>query len=109
MSRRRQRDSLQVIYWRDIPAQVTATRGADKGQALLHDRFQVAIDRAATIADKTDTEAYVAEWRKQDEPFEGDPSEAAAAKATSIDDAFPRERLEAFVANGGLDPNPSAP
>lgn len=106
MSRRRQRDSLQVIYWRDIPAQVTATRGTDKGQALLHDRFQVAIDRAAAVADKTETEAYVSEWRKEDGPFEGDPSDAATARATAIEEAFPRERLESFVANGGLDPNP---
>ena len=108
MSRRRQRDTLQVIYWRDIPAQVTATRATEKGQALLHDRFQVAIDRAATIADKTDTEAYVAEWRKTEEPFEGDPTDAATARATEIETAFPRERLEAFVSNGGLDPNPPA-
>jgi len=108
VSRRRKRDSLQVIYWSDIPAQVTATRGTDKGQALLHNRFQVAIDRAAAIADKTETEAYVAEWRKVEEPFEGDPSEAAATRAEAIEAAFPRERLEAFVANGGLDPDPGA-
>ena len=37
---------LTTIYWRDIPAQVTATtEDGGKEQVLMHDRFQVAIDR----------------------------------------------------------------
>ena len=45
---------LTTIYWRDIPAQVTATtEDGGKEQVLMHDRFQVAIDRAAAVAGLT--------------------------------------------------------
>ena len=41
---------LVTIYWRDIPAQVTAQAGRHREKALLDARFQHAIDRAATVA-----------------------------------------------------------
>ena len=41
---------LVTIYWRDIPAQVTAQRGRSREKALLDARFQDAIDRAALVA-----------------------------------------------------------
>ena len=56
---------LTTIYWRDIPAQVTATtEDGGKEQVLMHDRFQVAIDRAAAVAGLTKTDDYVNEWRR---------------------------------------------
>ena len=41
---------LVTIYWRDIPAQITAQQGRTREKALLDARFQHAIDRAAMIA-----------------------------------------------------------
>ena len=94
---------LVTIYWRDIPAQVTATtESGDKEQVLLHQRFQVAIDRAAAVAGLTTTDDYVNEWRREATPVEGDAIAAAHAAAEQLDEAHPRDVLEALVANGGL-------
>jgi len=103
--RRRGASGIVVIYWRDIPAQVIAGGGTQK--ILLHNRFQVAIDRAATVAGLTDTDDYVEQWRRESTPGHGeDPSQAQAqARAQTLEDEFPRARLEALVANGGLDPD----
>ena len=63
-NRRRRKSELIVISWRDIPAQVTAESGDQREKVLLSDRFQHAIDRAATVAGLTETSAYVQEWRR---------------------------------------------
>ena len=69
--------SLQVIYWRDIPAQVIARDGDRTHKIVLHPRFQVAIDRAAMTAGKAEFDDYIGEWRRESEPC-GDDIEAAA-------------------------------
>ena len=94
---------LVTIYWRDIPAQVTATtEDGSKEQVLLHQRFQVAIDRAAAVAGLTETDDYVNEWRRVAASVDGDPVAAAHATAEHLDSEHPRDVLEALVANGGL-------
>ncbi len=95
-----------TIYWRDIPAQVTATTAqGQKEQVVLHDRFQHAIDRAAAVAGLTETDDYVNEWRREASTPDGDPVAAARSIADAFDNDIPRDRLEALVANGGLDPD----
>ncbi len=104
MSRRRGRaNRVTVIYWRDIPAQVTASDGNDTEKALLEPRFQHAIDRAAAVAGLTETDAYVAQWRSQTEPLTADPATAATDRATAMQRAYDRDRLERLVAAGGAD------
>ncbi|MEM8923322.1 MAG: virulence factor [Actinomycetota bacterium] len=104
MSRRRGNDAkLVVIYWRDIPAQVTAGGRADGAKVLLEARFQHAIDRAAAVAGKTATEDYVAEWRRVTEPLTGDPEEQARARAAQLEAQYPRPDLERLVRSGGLE------
>ncbi len=104
MSRRRgNTNSITTIFWRDIPAQVTASGGGATEKALLADRFQHAIDRAAAVAGLTETEAYVSQWRKQATPLSGDPREAADEAAAKIENDYPRERLEQLVAQGGAE------
>ncbi|MEM9227765.1 MAG: virulence factor [Verrucomicrobiota bacterium] len=69
---------MVTIYWRDIPAQVTATTDdGSKEQVLMHQRFQVAIDRAAAVAGLTKTDEYVNEWRRVATGVDGDPVAAA--------------------------------
>lgn len=94
--------ALVTIFWRDIPAQVTATRDGATERALLPARFQHAIDRAATVAGKTETHAYVAEWRRQTRAFEGDPHAAAAAEVARLVEDYPKRRLDDLVRRGGL-------
>ena len=108
MSRRRVRGGpgIVTIFWRDIPAQVTATTDdGSKEQVLLHDRFQHAIDRAAAVAGLTQTDDYLNEWRRVATTPAGDPLAEAQAIAEAFENNIPRERLEALVANGGLDPD----
>ncbi len=98
---------LVVIHWRDIPAQVSGTSpGGHTEKVLLEPRFQHAIDRAAHVAGLTDTDDYVAQWRRVDHTDGVDDDIAAAARAAAdrIHREYPRERLEALVASGGLAP-----
>jgi hypothetical protein len=104
VSRRRGNDdAVVVIYWRDIPAQVTAGGRQTGEKVLLDARFQHAIDRAAAVAGKTDTASYVAEWRRETAPLAGDPKVAAASRAAELEVDFPPARLEQLVRSGGLD------
>ena len=106
--RRRRSDgnSLVLISWRDIPAQVNGGSGTDRVQRILPRRFQRAIDRAAMVAGKTQASQYVGEWRRTTIPAgSDDPETAAMAAAASLEDAFPRERLDEFVRTGGWDPD----
>ncbi len=96
---------LITIFWRDIPAQVNAKSRQEKHQVLLKPRFQTAIDRAAMVADITTSSDYVNEWRQEKSPLRGDFAAAATETAENLDAAFPLERLDVLVANGGFDPD----
>ena len=99
---------MTTIYWRDIPAQVTATIGETTAKELLEPRFQHAIDRAAAVADLTETEAYVAQWRRHTDPIDGassaDPASLVAEATAELNATYPRQRLETLVAQGGVEP-----
>lgn len=109
--RRRSKQRLTIIYWRDIPAQVTAARGQQKEKALLTQRFQDAIDRSAGVAGLTAAHDYVGEWRKVDRPFEGDVRVAADREAARLETEYRPSRLHALVRQGGLElsENPTEP
>ncbi|WP_420452595.1 virulence factor [Ilumatobacter sp.] len=103
---RRSGGALTTIAWRDIPAQLTARSGGDQHKVLLHARFQHAIDRAAAVAGLTSTNDYVQRWRSTAEPLPetDDVAELLERRSRELDDEYPRARLEALVANGGLEP-----
>ena len=104
----RRGNELVVICWRDIPAQVNARVGDEKHQVVLPRRFQRAIDDAAMAAGKKTASEYVGEWRRAALPLPADARAiqvAAEHEAERLDQAFPRERLQRFVANGGWDPD----
>jgi hypothetical protein len=92
---------LTVIWWRDIPAQVTA--GSDRGaaRAQLGDRFQEAIDAAAMRAGLFGTDSYLAEWRREARPCGDDLAAEVADEAAWLDAAYTDDVLERLVrANG---------
>ena len=101
-NRRRRKSELMVISWRDIPAQVTAESGDQREKLLLSDRFQHAIDRAATVAGLTETSAYVQEWRRHPEPLSGDLETELVALVRSLEERYDSDALERLVSNGGL-------
>jgi len=94
---------LVTIYWRDIPAQVTAQKGRTREKALLDARFQHAIDRAAMAAGMDDTDSYIAQWRRESTPLPDDMATAVADEIARIDAAYDRERLEHLVQAGGIE------
>lgn len=93
---------LITIYWRDIPAQVTARSGRTKAAVQLSDRFQIAIDKAAVRAGKHTTNDYLEEWRREAEPCSGDLQEAVNAAAERLEAQYTDEVLDRLVAAGGL-------
>lgn len=96
--------TIVTIWWRDIPAQLTARSGADQHKVLLHARFQHAIDRAAAVAGLTSTHDYVQEWRSTAVPLgEGDVAAQLDQRCAEIEGEYPRRRLEGLVSTGGLD------
>ncbi|MEL6892790.1 MAG: virulence factor [Actinomycetota bacterium] len=105
--RRRGGAQLSIISWRGIPAQLTArTVDGEQHKVLLHARFQHAIDRAAAVAGLTSTHDYVQEWVSTPEPLpDVDIQAHLDQRCAEVEGAFPRDRLEGFVANGGLDPD----
>ncbi len=106
--RRSRGNDIVVIKWRDIPAQVNGRYGEQRHQVMLSRRFQRSIDEAAIVADKKTANEYVGEWQRDPRPFDGDTFESLVASvdavAAGIEAAFPRKRLQEFVATGGWNP-----
>ncbi|HJM00154.1 MAG: virulence factor [Acidimicrobiales bacterium] len=100
--RRRRTASIAVISWRDIPAQVVAIRGDDRETAVLSERFQHAIDRAAGVAGATDTAGYVDQWTRDEDDLEEDIATQVAASAAQLEAQYDDELLEQLVQNGGF-------
>src|SRR6476659_874313 len=76
---------MTVIYWRDIPAQVTARDGRRQSKEVLHPRFQVAIDKAASRSGKRAYNEYIEEWRRVQRPCGQDIEAEVAAEVERLD------------------------
>jgi hypothetical protein len=94
---------LILISWRDIPSQVIAQRGRRREKAMLSQRFQEAIDRAAMRAGKGSSDAYIAEWRRDRKTLETDDDLGviARAEADRLEAEHPDERLQRMIKNHG--------
>jgi len=93
---------VTIVYWRDIPAQVIVGKGRRGAKAVLPERFEQAIDRAAMKVGASDTDAYLAEWRKAAPyPVEGTPEEVARAEAERLDAEYDTDRIKTLIANDG--------
>ena len=94
---------LILISWRDIPSQVIAQRGRQREKAMLSQRFQEAIDRAAMRAGKGSSDAYIAEWRRERKTLQTDESLGAVARAEAdrLEAEYPDERLQQMIRNRG--------
>ncbi|MGX9350408.1 virulence factor [Shimia sp. W99] len=93
---------VTIVYWRDIPAQVIVGKGRRGAKKQLAERFEQAIDRAAMKIGASDTDAYLAEWRKGDPyPVEGEPQAVAESEAARLEAEFDQERIKQMIANEG--------
>ena len=106
MANSSQTASLVITHWRDIPAQVTASRPggrrAERVKRELSPRFAQAIDMAAMQAGATGTDAYLADWRQGTPTPCGEDLEAALlAELARLERDYDDERLRALIAGGG--------
>ncbi len=53
----------QILYWKDLPAQVKASEGRKRRSRQLPERFQSEIDRVAMTEGLAGTAAYLEQWR----------------------------------------------
>ncbi|MEO0619882.1 MAG: virulence factor [Pseudomonadota bacterium] len=92
-----------IVYWRDIPAQVIIKAGRKNAKRQLPERFEQAIDMAAMRSGASETDDYLADWRRADpEDIAGDDIEALAdSEAASLDTTYDAERIKTLIANGG--------
>ncbi|MBT6276231.1 MAG: hypothetical protein HOI95_19125 [Chromatiales bacterium] len=93
---------LIKMYWRDIPAQVIAKQGRKSAKALLPERFQEAIDRAAMRAGKGGADAYLEDWRRETSQCGDDLGSEAEAAAHALQAEFDDARLERLIEAKGL-------
>ena len=93
---------VTIVYWRDIPAQVIVGKGRRGSKVQLAERFEQAIDRAAMKSGASETDAYLAEWRKA-EPYEvaGEQDAVAATEAARIEAEYDTGRLRTLIDNDG--------
>ncbi|MEM1373090.1 MAG: virulence factor [Pseudomonadota bacterium] len=93
---------VTIVYWRDIPAQVIVGKGRRGAKVQLSERFEQAIDAAAMKLGASDTDAYLAEWRKA-APYavDGDPTEVAASEAARLEAEYDAKRVRALIQNEG--------
>jgi hypothetical protein len=95
---------IQIVYWRDIPAQVKGRRGRERVARPLTARFQEAIDAAAMHAGMTESDAYLAGWRTGSwEPVDGPLEEAVVRRVAEVETAYDAARLQGLAAKGGME------
>jgi hypothetical protein len=88
----------QIMYWKDIPAQVKAQDETGTEKAALPPRFQEAIDAAAMADGSTGTDDYMAGWAwgpHQERP--GAAKEVVEAVAAELDMDYPKDRLVTMI------------
>ena len=99
--------TMTVIWWRDIPAQVTAREGRKQSKIVLHPRFQVAIDKAASRAGKRAYNDYIEEWRRTQKACGQDIDAEVAAEVERLEAEYDKHRLAQLIQTGGVEGGPA--
>ena len=92
---------LTVIWWRDIPAQVTAKEGRTRAARELAPRFQEAIDAAAMRAGLIGTDAYLEVWRRDRRSCGDDLESEVDQEIERLDAVYTDDVLERLVRDNG--------
>lgn len=85
----------QVLYWKDIPAQVRVFDGRRRVARQMPPEFQEAIDRRAMAEGLAGTEAYLAHWQwseRRERP--GDPQTVLLAVAEELERTYNERESE---------------
>lgn len=94
--------NLIITYWRDIPSAVSVKVGRKEEKRMLDNRFMEAIDMAAMRSGSTDTDAYLADWRRSEPVAVGDDMVAEADKAkAALEAEYTQDKIKDLIAKGG--------
>ncbi len=76
----------QVLYWRDIPAQIKIYANRRPSSHPLSPRFQVAIDGISMREGLTGSDEYLELWQwSEKKDFDGDAETAATALVAQLE------------------------
>jgi hypothetical protein len=98
----------QIVYWRDIPAQIKVRNGRERIGRELSERFQKAIDWAAMSAGLTSTDGYLDEWRTsgwkstQAQVSNNPLLDMVGQLILEIEADYPPDRLKSIMTNKGF-------
>lgn len=93
---------LTVIWWRDIPVQVLAQgSGRERARVALGDRFQEAVDLAATRVGLIGSDDYMGQYRRERRPCGDDLEAEARAEADRLEARYDDAALMQLVRSGG--------
>ncbi|MFQ5795696.1 MAG: virulence factor [Candidatus Bipolaricaulia bacterium] len=88
----------QVLYWKEIPAQIKVEDGKQEVRRPLPERFQATIDAIAMRQGEVGTDAYLQSWRWGSKQVrEGTPEAVAEAIVAELDAAYPPKRLGEMI------------
>ena len=94
----------QVLYWQEIPSQVSAREAGKSHKEMLSQRFQELIDIVATKRKLTESDSYIAGWSKGDKTERpGNALDVAKAVAAEIEERFEAIRAAALVGPAASD------
>ncbi len=94
--------NLIITYWRDIPSAVSVRIGRREEKRMLDTRFMEAIDMAAMRGGATDSDSYLADWRRSEPIAVGDDLAAEVEKAKAdLEVRFTPDLIKTLIANGG--------
>ena len=88
----------QITYWQDLPSMVVAKLGDETVKVQLAQRLQEAIDEAAMRLGASDSDAYLAGWRRSDWlEAEGDPTTVAESVSAKLENEFTQEKITQYL------------
>ncbi len=94
--------NLIITYWRDIPSAVSVKIGRREEKRMLDNRFMEAIDMAAMRDGATNTDDYLADWRRGEPTPVSDDMAAEADKAKAeLEARFTHDVIKQMIGNGG--------
>jgi hypothetical protein len=94
--------NLVITYWRDIPSAVSVKAGRKEEKRMLDNRFMEAIDMAAMRDGATNTDDYLADWRRGEPVVVSDDLAAEADKAKAdLEAKFSQDEIKKMIGNGG--------
>ena len=98
---------LQIIYWRDMPAQCILRNGRAKHSAPLPERFEKAIDKCAMVTGLSGSDEYLQQWRRTQQEWDGDDdiNKALEQAREKIEAEYPNTRLNQLILQNGFETN----